>query len=48
MTHVIKEFYGCHYTTTPKLAMDDLTAKAVIGADDLTLKTYSDRLLLPV
>jgi len=37
-----------HYTTTPKLAMDDLIAKAVIGADDLTLKTYTDRLLLPV
>jgi hypothetical protein len=37
-----------HYTTTPRLAMDDLTAKAVTGADDLTLKTYSERLLLPV
>jgi len=37
-----------HYTTTPRLAMDDLTVKVVTGADDLTLKTYTDRLLLPV
>ena len=34
-----------HYTTTPKLAMDDLTLKAVTATDNLTLKSYSDRLL---
>jgi hypothetical protein len=37
-----------YYTTTPRLAIDDLTAKLVTGANDLTLKTYSDKLLLPV
>ena len=34
-----------HYTTTPKLAMDDLTLKAATATDSLTLKSYSDRFL---
>ena len=34
-----------HYTTTPRLAMDDLTLKAATATDSLTLKSYSDRLL---
>jgi hypothetical protein len=34
-----------HYTTTPKLALDNLTLKADTTPDDLTLKTYSVRLL---
>jgi hypothetical protein len=33
-----------HYTTTPKLGMDNLTLKVVTAPDDLTLKTYSVRL----
>jgi hypothetical protein len=35
-----------HYTTTPKLAIDNLTLKADTAPDNLTLKTYSVRLLL--
>jgi hypothetical protein len=35
-----------HYTTTPELAPDDLTPKAAIASDDLTLKTYSVSFLL--
>jgi hypothetical protein len=35
-----------HYTTTPKSALDGLTPKAVTASDNLTLKTYSVRLLL--
>jgi hypothetical protein len=35
-----------HYTTTPKLALDGLTPKAVTASDNMTLKTYSVRLLL--
>jgi hypothetical protein len=34
-----------HYTTTPKLVMDSLTLKADTTPDNLTLKTYSVRLL---
>ena len=34
-----------HYTTTPRLAMDGLTLKAATATDNLTLKSYSDRLL---
>ena len=34
-----------HYTTTSRLAMDDLTLKVDIATDDLSLKSYSDRLL---
>jgi len=34
-----------HYTTTPDLALDDLTLKAATTAYGLTLKTYSVRLL---
>jgi hypothetical protein len=34
-----------HYTTTPRLAMDDLTLKEAIAIDDLSLKSYSDRLI---
>ena len=33
-----------HYTTTPRLVMDDLTLKAAIATDELTLKSYRDRL----
>ena len=39
---------GCgepHYTTTPRLAMDGLTLKAATATNNLTLKSYSDRLL---
>jgi len=32
-------------TTTPRLAMDGLTLKAATAIDNLTLKSYSDRLL---
>jgi hypothetical protein len=32
-----------HYTTTPRLAMDDLTLKAATATDDLSLKSYSDK-----
>jgi hypothetical protein len=44
---VKKKDPGCptHYTTTPKLDMDNLTLKANTVPDDLTLKTYSIRLL---
>ena len=31
-----------HYTTTPRLAMDDLTLKTDTATDDLALKSYSD------
>ena len=34
-----------HYTTTPDLALDDLTPKAATTVCGLTLKTYSVRLL---
>jgi hypothetical protein len=33
------------YITTPEIAMDYLTLKADTTIDDLTLKTYSVRLL---
>ena len=33
-----------HYTTIPKLTMDGLTLKAATATDNLTLKSYSDRL----
>jgi hypothetical protein len=39
---------SCHYTTTPRLVMDDLTLKAEIAINDLSLKIYSDRLVHPV
>jgi hypothetical protein len=35
-----------HYTTTPRLAMDELTLKAATATDELTLKIYSDSLAL--
>ena len=34
-----------HYTTTPRLTMDGLTLKEATATDNLTLKSYSDRLL---
>jgi len=34
-----------HYTTTPTLAMDGLTLKVATATENLTLKSYSDRLL---
>jgi len=34
-----------HYTTTPRIGMDDLTLKVDTATGDLTLKTYSVRLL---
>jgi hypothetical protein len=37
-----------HYTTTPRLVMDDLTLKVDIATDDLSLKSYSDRLMQSV
>jgi len=33
-----------HYTTTPRLAMDNLTLKAATATDKLMLKSYSDKL----
>jgi hypothetical protein len=30
-----------HCTTTPRLAMDELTLKAATATDELTLKIYS-------
>ena len=36
---------GIHYTTTPSLAMDGLMLKAATAIDNLTLKSYSNRLL---
>jgi hypothetical protein len=33
------------YTTTPRLAMDDLILKVDAAIDDLSLKSYSDKLV---
>jgi hypothetical protein len=33
------------YTTTPRLAMDDLMLKVDAAIDDLSLKSYSDKLV---
>ena len=33
-----------HYTTTLRLAMNDLTLKTAIATDELTLKSYIDKL----
>jgi hypothetical protein len=45
-TSTVKSAKLYHYTTTPELAPDDLTPKAAIASDDLTLKTYSVSFLL--
>ena len=34
-----------HYTTIPRLTMDGLTPKAATAIDNLTLESYSDKLL---
>jgi hypothetical protein len=40
--------HEAHYTTTLRLAMDNLMLKAATTTDDLSLKCYSDRLLQTV
>jgi hypothetical protein len=43
MPNITKDGEGkTHYTTTP---MDNLMLKAATATDDLSLKSYSDRLL---
>ena len=37
--------YDYHYTTTSRLVIDDLTLKVDTMIGDLSLKSYSDRLM---